>query len=98
MVLTDDEKNYKLPIVKEGSKYFFAINRVKDWGFEDYYEQTHNDMNKSKGLKKIELNYNHDLNWITRLEEVPDSIKKHVHDLLSKKKVRTCDSLNKTCS
>ncbi|KAG1159851.1 hypothetical protein G6F37_004515 [Rhizopus arrhizus] len=36
-----------------------------------------NPVQASYRLRKIELNYNHDLNWITRLEKVPDSIKEH---------------------
>lgn len=88
MVLSDTEQNYKLSVVKEGSSHFFAINRVKDWGFENYYEQTHNDLNKPKNFKKIIADYNQDLEWIANLEEVPELIKDYAKSLIAKQKVK----------
>ncbi|EIE76042.1 hypothetical protein RO3G_00746 [Rhizopus delemar RA 99-880] len=96
MVMTNEEKNFKLPVVAEGTRHFFVINSTKDLGFINYYEQTHNNINKSKGLKRIELNYNLDLHWIVQLEEAPNSIKEYVRALLSKKKMIVNGNINGT--
>lgn len=88
MVLTDNEQNYKLSVVRQTLSHFFALNCVKDWAFENYYKQTHNGLNKPKNLKKIIAEYNHGLDWIANLE-VPEAIKEHVKALSAKQKVKT---------
>lgn len=57
MSLTDEQKQYKLFVVKEGSKHFFATNIAKEWDFETYFESTHNDINKNKHITKIQRDY-----------------------------------------
>lgn len=66
MVLTDKEMQYKVPVVKEGSKHFFSTNSAKAWDFETYFELTHNDLNKNKQIAEIQNDYDSDLNWITK--------------------------------
>ncbi|PHZ12769.1 uncharacterized protein RHIMIDRAFT_136850 [Rhizopus microsporus ATCC 52813] len=85
MVLTDELEQYKIPVVKEGSKHFFFTNKAKDWDFEAYFKSTHN-INKFKNIAKVRLDYDYDLNWITRLEEVPIEIKEYARALIKKKK------------
>ncbi|ORE07688.1 hypothetical protein BCV72DRAFT_241093 [Rhizopus microsporus var. microsporus] len=86
MVLTDELEQYKIPVVKEGSKHFFFTNKAKDWDFEAYFKSTHNEINKFKNIAKVRLDYDYDLNWITRLEEVPIEIKEYARALIEKKK------------
>ncbi|RCH79175.1 hypothetical protein CU098_003203, partial [Rhizopus stolonifer] len=86
MVLTDEEKQYKIPIVKEGSKHFFAINSANNWDFESYFESTHNDISKYKQVSKIKTDYDADLNWIRQLAETPVAIKEYVLGLIKEEK------------
>lgn len=88
MVLTDEEKKYKVPIVKEGSKLFFAINSAKNWDFESYFESTHNDINKYKQVAKVKTDYDADLSWIRQLAETPIAIKEYAFGLIKKEKVK----------
>lgn len=88
MVLTDELEQYKIPVVVEGSKHFFSTNKAKDWDFEAYFESTHKEINKFKNITKIKSDYDLDLNWITRLEEVPLEIKEYARALIKKEKVK----------
>ncbi|KAI8097849.1 uncharacterized protein B0P05DRAFT_601512 [Gilbertella persicaria] len=78
MPLTEDLKSYKVPVVKEGSKHFFATNGASEW-------RTHDNINKSKCIAKIKDDYHLDLSWIIQLSEVPEKIKEHVRALLKKR-------------
>lgn len=88
MNIPDDYKDYKLSVINEGSRYFFATNSASNWDFQTYYEETHSDLNKSKKIKKIAYDYDQDLHWISNLQEIPDVIKEYVSDLSKQAKVR----------
>jgi hypothetical protein len=87
MVLTDKEMQYKVSVVKEGSKHFFSTNSTKAWDFGTYFELTHNDLNKNKQIVKIQNDYDSDLNWVTKIEEVPKAIKEYALALIKQEKV-----------
>ncbi|KAG1332846.1 hypothetical protein G6F62_007045 [Rhizopus arrhizus] len=86
MSLTEEQMEYKIPIVKEGSKHFFSTNSAKDWDFQIYFESTHDNISKFKNVAKIQRDYDNDLHWITQLEEVPDTIKDYARVLINKNK------------
>lgn len=88
MTLPRDYKDYKLSIVKEGSRHFFSTNSADNWSFQKYFEETHSDLNKSKKIKKIEYDYDCDLDWIANLQEVPAAIKEYARHLSKQTKVR----------
>ena len=85
MDLTEEYKNYKLPIVNKGSIHFFSINSAINWDFETYFEQTHSKLNKFRNFKKIEKDYSDHLNLISQLNEIPNIIKIYVTHLIKKK-------------
>lgn len=88
MTLPEDYKDYKLSIVNEGSRHFFSINGADNWSFQKYFEEAHSGLNKSKNIKKIEYDYDCDLDWIANLQEVPDTIKEYARQLSKQAKVR----------
>lgn len=79
-------QNFKLPNVEEGSRHFFCINNAKDWDFEKYYEETHHDLNKSKNFKKIQSDYDRDLDWIANLRNIPSAIAEYARHLAKEAK------------
>lgn len=87
MNLPEEYRNYKLSTANQGSIHFFSTNSASNWDFETYFEQTHFDLNKNKNFKKIEKDYNDDLNFISQLEEVPEIIKEYAIYLIKKPKV-----------
>lgn len=87
MNLPDRYKDYKVTNIQEGSRHFFALNSAYSWDFQHYFEETHQDLNKSKKIQEISRDYDSDLNWITQLQETPICIKEYATSLLKQKKV-----------
>ncbi|GAA5816115.1 hypothetical protein MFLAVUS_009638 [Mucor flavus] len=76
----------EIPVIKEGSKHFFAINNAENWDFESYFVATHNDINKYKQISKVKADYDTDLNWIHSLRDTPVAIKSYVLNLIKREK------------
>ncbi|KAL9537500.1 hypothetical protein MBANPS3_011728 [Mucor bainieri] len=83
--LTEEEKQFKLPFVSEGSRSFFNAQPVVEWDAETYF-QASTTAKKQKKINKILNDYENDLYWISRLEGIPIRIKEYVQELMAAKK------------
>ncbi|CAO3666784.1 unnamed protein product [Rhizopus stolonifer] len=85
-MLREELKNYKLSVVKEGSSRFFPMHRADDWNFQKYYEETHQNMNRSKWFHSIVKGYCYDLNWIVQLNEFSAVVRDYASILTEEKR------------
>ncbi|KAL7328086.1 hypothetical protein PS15p_206409 [Mucor circinelloides] len=89
--LTSEEKQYKLPVNAEGSKSFVHTNPAEEWDLETYFDSLF--VVVSKKIQKIFCDYQNDLHWISRLEQVLNRIKEYANELKEKKKIETTSSI-----
>ncbi|CAO0800384.1 unnamed protein product [Mucor circinelloides] len=83
--LTEEEKQFKVPIIGGGSRGFFNTKPAVEWDAETYFEVL-TTAKKQKKISKILKDYANDLNWISRLKGIPTRIKDYVQDLIAAKK------------
>ncbi|CEP16965.1 hypothetical protein [Parasitella parasitica] len=76
--LTDEEKQFKLPLSSEDARSFFSSYPAEKWDIETYFEAK-----KQSKVSKVYHNYDNDLNWITRQGNLPPRIKEYARDLIS---------------
>lgn len=87
MTLNPQYNDFKLPVSVEGSKNFFSETPANLWSFKKYFSCTHSDISKYKKFNRIVNDYCRDLEWIIRLETLPDEIKSYAAFLKDQKKV-----------
>lgn len=87
MTLNPQYNDFKLPVSVEGSKNFFSETPANLWSVKKYFSCTHSDINKYKKFNRIVNDYCRDLEWIIRLETLPDEIKSYAAFLKDQKKV-----------
>jgi hypothetical protein len=85
MSIPEKYKNYKLDKEVEGSKEFFQSNIPESWTFENYLDKTFYKLSKNniKNIKYIYSCFHNDLNWLLKLNEVPNDIKNYISATLA---------------
>ncbi|KAI8975322.1 hypothetical protein BDF20DRAFT_599572 [Mycotypha africana] len=80
MSIPEKYKNYKLDKEVEGSKEFFQNNIPESWTFENYLDKTFDKLSKNniKNIKYIYSCFHNDLQWLLKLNEVPDEVKNYI--------------------
>ncbi|OBZ82243.1 hypothetical protein A0J61_09710 [Choanephora cucurbitarum] len=85
-MLPDQFKDFYIEGSHQGSRKFFSENPASQWDIYNYFELTHNSMNKRKHFSCVVSDYVHDLEWISSIEGLPDDVKRYVLELKEKRK------------
>lgn len=58
----------------EGSRKFFSENSAQNWNFINYFNATHDELNKFKKYTIIKIDYKHDFDSIKNMRSIPEEI------------------------
>ncbi|KAL9537076.1 hypothetical protein MBANPS3_012106 [Mucor bainieri] len=95
MELPQKFQDYKIPVIGNGSQRFFSSTPAQDWNFTNYFSTTHENINnKFKKYGAIKKSFKDDLDWVSKMENLPKEIKEFVDILreqeLPKKPTMKC--------
>lgn len=79
MSLDSEIKDFKMPD-GTGHNLFFHVVGAEQWDFYNYFQATHNNINKFKNYQTIRNDYLDDIERILRTD-VPKKIKSYVTEL-----------------
>ncbi|KAG1468126.1 hypothetical protein G6F56_004025 [Rhizopus delemar] len=77
MIIDKEYEHYRIPVAMDGNADFFHSNAVTKWNFINYFNGTHNELNKLKKYKKIKADYFDDLQKVYQ-SDVPEKIKEYI--------------------
>lgn len=87
MIIDKEYEDYRVPVAMDGSAGFFSGNAVTKWDFINYFDGTHNGLNKMKKYNSINSDYLDDLQTAYQ-SKVPEKFKEYIVHLKSQDIVR----------
>jgi hypothetical protein len=83
MTIDKEYEQYRVPVAMDGTASFFNSNAAVKWNFINYFNGTHNGLNKLKKYSKIKADYFDDLQKVQQ-SDVPEKINDYILFLKSK--------------